>query len=575
MNNHSSENYPPAEEHFDALVIGSGFGGSVMAYRLAEAGLRVGVLERGKPYPPGSFPRNPNGLKDNFWDPDRQRYGMFDIWSFRGIAAITASGLGGGSLVYANVLIRKDEKWFVKEDLTKGGHEYWPVTRADLDRHYQHAEQMLNAQPYPFAHAPYNQTPKTQAFQAAAAQVGLPWSLPNLAVTFANPGAAPVTGEPIHEAHPNLHNRTRYTCRLCGECDVGCNYGSKNTLDYTYLSAAQRHGAELKTLCKARAFQPREGGGYTIYYVHYDLESGQTTPHTATANQLILSAGTLGSTHLLLKLRQQDLLPHLSPTLGTHFSGNGDLIGFVTGTNRVIDGSYGPVITSTTRMADALDGGEGRGFYLQEAGYPNFINWMLEMLQAPQLFWKQRLFLTHLVCSMIHGMGLADSNLSQEVADLFGSSPISSRFMPLLGMGRDIPDGVMRLRRDRKGQQWLDIDWHKNTTPASRDYFDRLRRTMEDIAQALGTKLIEPNTRYLNRTIAAHPLGGCPMGRNDQEGVVDDHGEVFNYPGFFIADGSVMPGPVGPNPSLTIAALADRFAERVIDNHTHARKGSR
>jgi cholesterol oxidase len=119
-------------EHFDVVIIGSGFGGSVMAYRLAEAGKRVLLLERGKSYPPGSFPRSPYGLKKNFWDPSQGLHGMFNIWSFKHLGAIVSSGLGGGSLIYANVLIRKDEKWFVKEDLKKGGHEYWPIDYKDL-----------------------------------------------------------------------------------------------------------------------------------------------------------------------------------------------------------------------------------------------------------------------------------------------------------------------------------------------------------------------------------------------------------------------------------------------------------
>ena len=117
--------------HFDAVVVGSGFGGSVLAYRLAEAGKSVCVLERGKPYPPGSFPRGPRELAKAFWDPSEGLYGMFNVWSFKGIGALVSSGLGGGSLIYANVLLRKPEKWFVKEDLAKGGYEYWPVT---LDR---------------------------------------------------------------------------------------------------------------------------------------------------------------------------------------------------------------------------------------------------------------------------------------------------------------------------------------------------------------------------------------------------------------------------------------------------------
>src|SRR5215218_7086893 len=191
------------ETHFDAVVIGSGFGGSVMAYRLAEADLRVCLLERGKPYPPGSFPRSPYRMRRNFWDPSEGLHGLYNFWGFRGMDA----------LVYANVLIRKDEKWFVKEDVSNGGYEYWPVTRDDLDPHYDAVEGMLSPQKYPFDQPPYDETPKTRAFRLAAKRRGLEPFLPNLAVTFANKDETPVPGEPIREEHPNLHGRTRYTCR--------------------------------------------------------------------------------------------------------------------------------------------------------------------------------------------------------------------------------------------------------------------------------------------------------------------------------------------------------------------------
>jgi cholesterol oxidase len=125
---------------FDVVVIGSGFGGSVMAYRLACAGLSVCVLERGRAYPPGSFPRTPKQMSRNFWDPSENLFGLFDIWSFRQAEAIVSSGLGGGSLIYANVLLRKDENWFVQEPSADQGGEWWPLTRDDLDPHYDNVE---------------------------------------------------------------------------------------------------------------------------------------------------------------------------------------------------------------------------------------------------------------------------------------------------------------------------------------------------------------------------------------------------------------------------------------------------
>ena len=568
------------DEHFDVVVVGSGFGGSVTASRLAEAGRRVLVLERGKAYPPGSFPRSPLGLKNNFWDPSEGLQGMFDLWSFDGLEALVSSGLGGGSLIYANVMIRKDEHWFVHEDLASGGYEYWPVSRAQLDPHYDRVEGMLDAQAYPYEHEPYSKTPKTRAFEAAARKLGQDWFLPKLAVTFPSaPGAVPVPGEPIVEPLPNIHGRTRQTCRLVGECDLGCNYGAKNTLDYNYLTAAWRAGAEIRTRSEVRSFEPRDAGGYAIHYVEHDPErEGESTDTSAlpqlsvSADRLVLSAGTLGSTYLLLKNRAA--FPGLSPRLGTRFSGNGDLLTFAVRCSEVgaeghrvprrIEAGYGPVITSAVRVADAADpgAGEGRGFYLEDAGYPEFASWILQAVDQPSVLRRMAPAVVERLVNRLLRRN-RDTDMSAEVSALFGDVGLASGVLPLLGMGRDIPDGKMSLADGR-----LQVDWSKHG--ASKDYFDRVRDLSRQIAEELGGDFNDDPLWYLNRVITVHSLGGCPMGRSEEEGVVDERGEVFNHPGLHVADGSVMPGPVGPNPSLTIAALADRFADAIIDQGTHA-----
>jgi len=557
-------------EHFDLVVVGSGFGGSVMAYRAAEAGLRVCLLERGRSYPPGSFPRSPYRMKTNLWDPSEGLYGMFSIWSFTGIDVVAASGLGGGSLIYGSALIRKDERWFVREEPRDGGYEYWPVTRNQLEPHYDRAERMLNAQTYPMAFPPYAATPRTLAFRQAAERLGLDWFNPKLAVTFANPGHDPAPGEPIAEEFANLHGRTRLTCRLCGECDLGCNYGSKNTLDYTYLSAAQRFGAELRPLCEVRSFAPRRGGGYAIDYVRHEAaHEGRPTmthdpavlpPRSLTADRLVLAAGTLGSTFLLLK--NAAAFPGLSGQLGTRFGGNGDMLTLALNCSdmvggqrvpRIVDASYGPVVTIGLRVPDALDGGEGRGFYIEDAGYPEFFNWILQandinaLLRLPSL-------LRRLVGRWLRAD--QETNFAAELSRLYGSTELSAGLLPMIATGRDVADGRMRLERGI-----LEVDWRNERAGP---YFDRVNETMGRLIEALGGTRLQFPTWYLNRLISAHPLGGCPMGRHAGEWVVDAHGEVFGYPGLYVADGSVMPGPVGANPSLTIAALADRFADRLI-----------
>jgi cholesterol oxidase len=542
-----------SREHFEAVVVGSGFGGSVTAYRLAEAGKSVCLLERGKPYPPGSFPRSPLGFSKNFWDPSEGLYGMFNVWRFSGIDALVSSGLGGGSLIYANVMIRKDEPWFVHED-----GESWPVSRADLDPHYDRCEKMLGVQTYPLDSEPYASTPKTRAFEGVAKQLGYDWFLPHLAVTFANEGEAPVPGEPIREEHPNLHGRTRYTCQLVGECDVGCNYGSKNSLDYTYLSAAAREGAELRSCCEVKAFRPRDGGGFEIDYVVHepDREGSRPAPVTITADTLVISAGTLGSTFLLLKNR--DAFRSLSPALGTHFCGNGDLLTFALRCSERINPDYGPVITSAMRFGDAHDGdgSDGRGFYIEDAGYPGFVSWILQAGDQPRALWLWRKVALRLFWKWIRRKPQPD--ISGVISSFFGDARTAAGLLPLLGMGRDVPDGRMHLSGGL-----LDVDWSKDG--ASKEYFDKLRDTMRTLADELGGTFQDNPLWWLSKVITVHALGGCPMGRDANEGVVDPWGRVHGVPGLYVADGSVMPGPVGPNPSLTIAALADRFADAIIE----------
>ena len=554
---------------FDAIVVGSGFGGSVMAYRLAEAGKRVCLLERGRAYPPGSFTRSPYRARESFWDPGRGLTGMYHYWSFKGIDALVSAGLGGGSLIYANVFLRKDERWFVKEDVNDGGYEYWPVTRAELDPHYDRVEAMVGVQRFPFDHEPYSRTPKTNAFKQAAEQNGLDWFLPPLAVTFANEGRPPVPGQRIEEELRNLHDRDRVTCQLCGECDVGCNFGAKNTLDYNYLTHAAHHGAEIRTLCDVRTIEPLPGGGYQVGYAALTEEDGDASLNgrpapltTLTCDRLVLSAGTLGTTNLLL--RNRSAFPRLSRKLGTRFCGNGDLLTLALDCRemvdgrpvpRIVDSGYGPVITSTARMPDALDGGEGRGFYLQDAGYPQHLAWILHVIAAPKTLWNWREHGLYLVRNWLRGS--PDTDVTGHIASLLQSAELSAGGLPLLGMGRDIPDGRMFLHGGH-----LDLDWR---TARSGPYFERLRTTARGVAHTLGGRFADNPIWFLRRVITVHPLGGAPMGRFPGEGVVDPYGEVFGYPGLHIADGSVMPGPVGANPSLTIAALADRFADRILD----------
>ena len=278
------------------------------------------------------------------------------------------------------------------------------------------------------------------------------------------------------------------------------------------------------------------------------------------ADKLILAAGTFGSPYLLL--RNRAAFPALSPALGTHFSGNGDLLTFIDqargpdGQPRSLDPSIGPVITSAIRVADELDGTgvHGRGFYVEDGGNPAFLDYLEGLSSAPSLSFRAASFVLRRVWA--HATGNPRSNYSDQVSRAFGGGKQSSSALPLLTMGRDVPDGVMSLRDGD-----LELNW---TTHRSDAYFDRVQTTLARIAHALGGRYRNTPLWLFKRVITVHPLGGCPMGRDRSEGVVDSFGEIFGYPGLYVADGSVMPGPVGPNPSLTIAAFADRLATGIL-----------
>lgn len=556
-------------EFVDAVVVGSGFGGSVAAYRLADHGKRVVLMERGKAYPPGSFARTPAQFGKAFWDPSEGLYGLFDAWSMRGLEGLVSSGLGGGSLIYANVLLRKDEHWFVNDSpLPGGGYENWPFTRADLDPHYQNVEKMIGTATYP-----YDGTPKTEAVESAARKLGLKVERPPLAVTFSRrPGGTPEPGRELPlPGYGNVHGRYRQTCTLCGECDIGCNTGAKNTLDHTYLSAAAaaKVPADIRTLHEVRGFARDDDGTWLVRYVVHDPANPTSTrdlhEQFIRCTKLILAAGTFGTTYLLLRNRLS--VPGISDTLGTRFCGNGDLLGLMLkateisagrGVPRQLAGNYGPVITTAIRVGDAADGdgSTGRGFYLQDAGYPGFMNWLMEMSQMRAAVPRVARLAARIVENRLFQRN--QTNMSAHLASVMGAGTFSDTSVPLLGMGRDVPDGTMNLREGR-----LAVDWTLSTSEA---YFGRVRETMRAVAGELGADFQDNPLWWAKRVVTVHALGGAPIGANPQSGVCDPYSQVFGAPGLYVVDGSAMPGPVGANPSLTIAALSDRACERMLED---------
>ena len=220
-----------------------------------------------------------------------------------------------------------------------------------------------------------------------------------------------------------------------------------------------------------------------------------------------------------------------------------------------MDPSRGPVITAAVRIPDVLDGGDGPGHYIQDGGYPDFLAWVGEMVALPRVAWAGRRTALRIFWGKLTGR--PDSNLSGEVAELLGAPRLAGGTLPLLGIGREQPQGRMRLR-----DGLLDVEW---SFADARSYFDHVRSTVRELADGLEAEFEDNLLWKLNASITVHPLGGCPLGATAAEGVVDPvTGQVHNYPGLHVADGSVMPGTVGANPSFTIAALANRFADAIL-----------
>ena len=536
---------------YDVIVIGSGFGGAVAARTLAEGGARVLVLERGRAFPPGSHPKTPNGVRRDFWAPQDGVHGKWDLWSFSGLAAITASGLGGGSLIYANVMLRKPAATFACDDGDAlRPPERWPFTRDDLEPHYDVVEAWQAPQRYPYA----DTTPKAAALAEAAAARGWEHEHPPLAVTF---GARP--GEPL-EPDP-MYGGPRRTCTLCAACSTGCNEGAKHTLDLTVLAAAVRAGAEVRVCTEARRLEPLPSGWRVHYDQHVAAREGQpghlldpsAEPRgSVSAERVVVAAGAIGSTRLLLRNRPD--LPRLSRRLGHGFTGNGDLITWARrvrgpdGALRYLEPSRGTTITTSVRPPGDHE------HYVQDGGAPVGADWLWHAFDVPRALWGMRSTAARRVRDRLRGE--RDARVSGALAQSFGDARSSAAMLPMLGLGRDRATGRMTLRGDT-----LALDWRARD---SAEHFEALDASFDALARAVGGAVPGGLFQRMRRYLTVHPLGGCAAAERAEDGVVGPYGEVFGHPGLHVLDGAAMPGPVGPNPSFTIAAFAHRGAEEML-----------
>lgn len=522
---------------YDVAVIGSGFGGSITACRLAQAGRSVCVLERGRRWRNIDFPRSPAQIaQQGFWDRDAGLRGFLEYRAFRGMHVIQGSGVGGGSLHYFNVHIRPPASIFADPR--------WPpsIDVETLDPYYRLAADMLDAAP--LSPPPYRALPmRTTTFQDACRRIGHEPELVDIAVYTGAGRRNP------HGAVPQL------PCDYSGNCAIGCATHAKNTLDLNYLPLAEAHGAAILPLHQVEDVKPVGNGRYRVTFSRLDPDtSALSEPGSLDADTVIVAAGTLGTNELLLRCRDRHgTLPHLSPALGRGFSSNGDFLLAGTLTDIDIDASRGPSITAGADFSTSL-----QEAYVEDLGFPEPMVWFVEGMLANAAPTLNLIRWGKLFLQGRFGISGATDRLTHERERLFGGGRTRG-YLPYLGMCEDAADGELTL--DEAGN--LLLRWDPRN---SLDNFFELEDALRALSHALDgdyvpSPLWNPPVREL---LTAHPLGGCAMADDPGEGVVNELCEVHGHPGLFVVDASIVPTALARNPTATICALAERAAFHMI-----------
>ncbi len=559
-------------DRLEAVVIGTGFGGGINACRLSKRWPgKVLVLERGKRYPMGAFPRTPRDFAQNFWNltdegherPKAMRqtesHGMFDVRNFKKMDAVLCAGLGGGSLIYANVFLRPPDEVFDQR---------WPASckKAHLEPYYAIAKEVLGARPIPQDGDPRRRMIRTELFQQVAKANGRTSHMLDINVFFGNDFNKPL---PLGQQDRNRYGAVQTSCVYCAECDAGCNYHSKNTIDLNYLYVAEnRYNADVRTEHLAQKIVPLNAAGqddpqadgsngYRVTFV--DLTSGRTSKSVLT-NRVVVSAGTLGSTELLLRCRR-DTLPRVSAQLGQRFSGNGDFLGFVIGTKQPAEPNYGPVITQGIdyNLLEHFD--SERAFILEDASYPAFLAWFVEGIK-PGVFRLGAIGRTiRAVFDRIMG-GTSTGSIGYALSDLL-SGDLSYHTAVLLSMGIDKSNGTLTL--DRNG--CVDLDWPGQDSQQLYDAINAAGAAFKSATSAPDYLPIPTWLWPLRKNVTVHSLGGCVLADDQSTGVTDANrasfGQVFGYKNLYVSDGAIVPTAVGANPIATISALSEMVAEGI------------
>ncbi|RHX88563.1 GMC family oxidoreductase [Leptospira stimsonii] len=512
---------------FDYIVVGSGFGGSVSALRLSQKGYKVAVIESGKRWNSADFPKTNWNLRKFLWFPKLFCFGIQRINFLNDVMVLSGAGVGGGSLVYANTLYVPPEPFWKKTVVHKMG------GRKTILPFYELAKKMLGVVENPRTWEPdkyMQETAKTFGIESSFIKTPV-------GVHFGKSGVDPYFGGEGPE---------RNSCNDCGGCMVGCRYNAKNTLDKNYLYFAEKAGAVVVPETKVSRLIPLSEDGSE----GYELQTEKTTSifgsprRSYKARGVVLSAGVLGTLGLLLKMKEEGILPNLSKRLGHIVRTNSESLIGVTLKDKKADLSHGIAITSSvfpdehthiepvrySNGSDAMNG-LAAGVIVDGGGsIPRQLRFLIEVLKHP----------VHSI-SLLNPIGFARRTIILLVMQTVDNSieiirkrrwiwPFQKSLSSTQETGEKIPTYI----------------------PIANEFARRLAKITNGVARS------SINEALLDIPATAHILGGCNIAETPEEGVVDLQNRVFGYQNLRICDGSMIPANLGVNPSLTITALSER-----------------
>jgi cholesterol oxidase len=513
---------------YDYIIVGSGFGGSVSALRLSQKGYKVLVIEKGKWYQAKDFPKTNWNFRKWLWVPYLRFFGIMKLSIFKHIAIISGTGVGGGSLVYANTLPTPKTAFF-----NSGSWKELNDWETELKPHYDTALQMLGAAKNP------------KLFDGDLGLQKVAENL-NLKEKFDATRVAVFFGEPdvtVKDPYFKGKGPERAGCNFCGACMTGCRYNAKNTLDKNYLYLAQKNGAQIRAENEVIDVQPINAADGSEGYKVFIKSSTKlfAKPETIKTKAVIFSGGVLGTVKLLLKLKMKSL-PYLSDKLGEDIRSNNETLISVSGLEKDKNYSKGIAIGSI------LDTDENS--HLEICRYGEGSN-----------AWK----LAHLPyvtgSNVISRIFKTIGKLLKHPVDYFkiyfvngwAKNTVVLLFMQTL-------DSTLKFKRNAMGQMSSTVSKGKAPTPFIPESIQ--------LVKAYSKAINGVSTSFALETLAgipstAHILGGAVMGKDKTTGVIDKDNKVFGYHNMFVIDGAMISANPGVNPSLTITAIAERAMARI------------